>query len=824
MKIPSLTAVALATTLLLGACGGDTSPPITPDATQAIDPVRISGTVTGAALPPGDVYLVTDDSASIANMGRVVGTALTLTLDTRPEDGSFFTLIPGAGSSCVYSGPVPANASPRVSLWTDLLTTGAGADPLGLITESVTQGGSTQGSSVARMYSDRAATVAGTVTCDPAVPPFSFDMNLQAGWNALELSQSATSTRLTNLAASARRTLVARSFTPGVGVVLEQGSLMFTTDTATTSATFFQIGGYNGAVTLSTDVPGLTVEPMTVTLPALRTLATHPSSWGFSKRQRVDVPLTFRYTGTATQTTPFTLTAKDAAGATVGSTKGTIAFNRPGLSLHSMSYQPRLAARETVKVSVCANSVGGFSGAVTFGAKNLPAGVTVTPVTATVTGSACVDVPLTAASTVRSGNYPITLTASSGSVSAEVGLDLTVLGPSVSVAFVSSTVPVYVGTGGTATVDVSSQYGFAGPTTVTLTGLPAGVTTTPTTVDITAGAVTRVNLPLSVAADAPLGNLQIRASSPDLGPDPYHSNSATLSVRPERVNIANGYATVAATSGVWQITQNNYDTSTIALTGTTGTTRTVNLPHAVSRLVSVSGGVVAFTINGTNAASLVTDAGKITTLPKAPFTDDAVLAETTDSQGRLWYTTRVYNTNGTSIISLRIWTPTTGAVRIVDTTNLTGSGWLAMGPDGAHAAYGIAGSTAILKYRTDTLAMTRVTVNSSFSNLAVTASGQLWLSNYGQSLTRVNADGSSTIFNVMTGTLIGFDQRSPSVLWGRDDGAAYRIDTTSATVSSVPLSNGQLVAAVTAPSGGLYVVTRDYQLSGSDLSYLSILK
>ena len=131
---------------------------------------------------------------------------------------------------------------------------------------------------VSRLYTDSAALLRGTLSCDYGsgnVAHSDLDLNLQQGWNMVQRrinAQGVTEVRL--LAPGTVTQLNFTLATAGVyfgfpdlpwyptPIVLTGGSLE-------TRAMFFQNGAISGEVTLETDVPGLTIEPGTITLPSL---------------------------------------------------------------------------------------------------------------------------------------------------------------------------------------------------------------------------------------------------------------------------------------------------------------------------------------------------------------------------------------------------------------------------------------------------------------------------------------------------------------------------------------------------------------------------
>jgi len=125
--------------------------------------------------------------------------------------------------------------------------------------------------------------------------------------------------------------------------------------------------------------------------------------------------------------------------------------------------------------TITVTDVSPFTGSVTFAASGMPTGVTsVFNPTASTTSS--VATFAVAASTVA-GSYPITITGTSGTLSATTSVTLTVTGtPGFTLSASPSTLSVAPGSTGSSTVTVNDLNGFTGSVVFASTGLPTGVT------------------------------------------------------------------------------------------------------------------------------------------------------------------------------------------------------------------------------------------------------------------------------------------------------------------------------------------------------------
>ncbi|MVN85601.1 hypothetical protein GO986_02355 [Deinococcus sp. HMF7620] len=791
---------------------------------NAVKNDSIQGTVTGIPYA-GKVVLADFNSFDLKNVGTLSNSGTVgLSLTQVPTYlGQFLpTSVPG----CTFTGT--ASANPNVALFSSLDVLSAQDDLLASITETVIAGASNN-STIARLYSASAATIKGTISCGGV---FAIDLTLQAGWNAAVLTPTTSGFSLNNITADIRTQLRGEMYKPSVTAQLPNTALDFTAnDTVTVPVSFYQDGAFNGQVSLSTDVPGLTVEPTTLTLPTLSTQSAGAAAYlrglGLAP-QRVTTNLTFRYNGGSAQGS-FRLIVKNDANIEVGGGSGTVDARRPGIGLSVYdTYNLVLRPEKTLNINVNAQSMNGFSGDVTFSATDLPAGVTVTPVTKSLSGFTSAPVTLQAAATVAPGTYKITMTAEGkGGVRATTKVDITVPKPGVTLSAPAySTAAAYQGSESTVSVDVRSIEGFTGATTVTLTDLPAGVSATAKSVNVTPGATTTVQIPIQVTADAPLGTITVRLSSPDLVPG-TGTDTVQLTVRPARKFIGTFVNQSArANEGVWISGNSTYNSDTNSYTSAfsrftvAGEAVSTTLSSSPVNLVTAEGGVVVLSSPSetSSPAVFIDNAGAKTNLPALNVALSAI-AEQTDTQGRVWLVRRSSNSSGYVQI-LAIWTPSTGAVQDVQTlsnTNYTG-GRFALSPDGKSAVYL---DYDLLKINTVTSTVSPLTRPSMARTAVIANTGTVWTNTYGE-LIRFNDDGTQTKYNFPGDTLAGFDAKDPTTLWSRSYGSIIKFNTSTGT--SITLSFNSIQNALPSPAGGLYVINSEYTMSGSNNYYLSLMK
>ncbi|GGR33288.1 hypothetical protein [Deinococcus ruber] len=397
----------------------------------AIDPATIQGTVSDAALFGGTATLIsaggysdpaTAISASIGSAGQ-----LSATLPSTPPSNDFFAAIPNPGyfSSCTFSGTT-SNSAARIAAYVGFNTYSAGADPMATMQEQLVSGASVEGAQVGHLYSNQPLTLRGTVDC--LFSKTQYDLNLNAGWNAVELSSTNSTTTIRNLSSTARSVLNVTRKTPGVTVSLDDTSAitLHPGERVTRNATFLQVGAYSGTVKLSTNIPGVSVEPSTVTLNPLSAQAVKSESWplgnktltsaGLSSIQPLSLgtPITFvaaadapAHGDTFTSSNDL-LTISDLSGTQLNTVGLRVYVQVPSVCVYYPPYSSiSMNKGGSTVANVSVSSVNGYSGTVTISVPDLPNGITVLAQTVTLTSgdTVSVNLPFSASTDAPSGGF-----------------------------------------------------------------------------------------------------------------------------------------------------------------------------------------------------------------------------------------------------------------------------------------------------------------------------------------------------------------------------------------------------------------------------------
>ncbi|MGA3047229.1 MAG: choice-of-anchor D domain-containing protein [Terracidiphilus sp.] len=227
--------------------------------------------------------------------------------------------------------------------------------------------------------------------------------------------------------------------------------------------------------------------------------------------------------------------------------------------------------------TITVNPANGFSGSVTLAASGLPSGVTASFGTNPTNGTSVLT--LTASSSATAGSSTVTITGTSGSLSASTTIALTVTGsgtPSFSLSDSPSSLSIVQGASGASTITITSSDNFNSAVSLSVSGLPSGVTATfsPSSATPSADGSTTSTLTLTASGSAATGTatVTIKGTSGSL------SSTTTIALT----------VTPASSGGSVTLSPSTYNFgSTAPDTGTAWATFT--LTNSGSSAVSISG-------------------------------------------------------------------------------------------------------------------------------------------------------------------------------------------------------------------------------------------
>ena len=174
--------------------------------------------------------------------------------------------------------------------------------------------------------------------------------------------------------------------------------------------------------------------------------------------------------------------------------------------------------------SVSVTPSGGFNGTVSFSVSGLPSGATATFNPSSITGSGSSTLSITTSSSTPPGNYPLTITATSGNLTHTAKISLQVADFSLSASPSSQTVGRNSTT--TFTVSVAALGPFSAPVTFLVSGLPARASSSFVPTSVTGSGTT--TLTITTKPKTPVGTytLTIKGKAGSL----IHSTTVTLVV------------------------------------------------------------------------------------------------------------------------------------------------------------------------------------------------------------------------------------------------------------------------------------------------------
>lgn len=487
-------------------------------ATPGTSTVTITGTFSDSS---GTLTQTTNFTLTVHAPGfRLQASPSAVSLTQGSSATSTVTITPTYG----FSGPVSLSAS---NLPSGVTASFSPSSATGTSTLTLTASSSAAGGTSTITITGTSGTITATTTLSVVVHAPTFSISSSGTVNIGPGTTVKTSFSLfsqygfagdVTLSASGLPSGVTASFSPNP-VTLSANNIQYVTVTLTANSSTalgtstVTITGTSGSITTTATFP-LVIKTPTFSLSAPGTfdlgqgnsgttyISVTPSN-GFNSNITLSasglpsgVTASFAPNPT-TETSVLTLTASNSAAlgtatVTVTGTSGTITqtttFN---LTIHAQSFT--LSGPSTVYMGSGSSAISyvyvygsyGFSGNVTLSTSGLPSGVTATWGTNPTSNTS--SLTLKASSSVVPGQYPITITGTSGSLTAQTTFTLIVNAPTFSITAWS--IDMGQGVSTNSYLYVNSNYGFTGNVTLSVSGLPSGMTSTFT------------NNPISVAAN-----------------------------------------------------------------------------------------------------------------------------------------------------------------------------------------------------------------------------------------------------------------------------------------------------------------------------------
>jgi len=284
----------------------------------------------------------------------------------------------------------------------------------------------------------------------------------------------------------------------GAGFQLSASPTSLTINPGSAGATTITVtdqGGFSGSVNLA--VSGL---PASVT-----------AAWGTNPTSGSSV-LTLTVDSSAIRGS-YLVTITGTSGAQTATTNVALAVNAPGFSIAPSPASLMIAPSTSIQTTLTATNYAGFTGAVTYAVTSaLPTGITALWNTGTTDGTSVL--MLTASgSAVPDTRVMVTITGTSGALTATTTIALTVKGPDYILDV--SPMPFYIvqGSSVTATVTMVPVGDFTETATLSTASLPTGVTATYNPVTISPGGTSVLTLTASSSAPVAYSGVEIFSST-----------------------------------------------------------------------------------------------------------------------------------------------------------------------------------------------------------------------------------------------------------------------------------------------------------------------
>lgn len=318
---------------------------------------------------------------------------------------------------------------------------------------------------------------------------------------------------------------------------------------AAPSTVSLQSGGSPRALTVTAAPVNGFSTPVNVSLNGLPTGVTaNPSSLSVTPGQLAQFMLTASTSAAATSGTMVTVTAS--SGTLSHTATAALAISSAPVPDFTITAAPSAVALQSggsaSSLTITAAAVNGFTDPVSISLSGLPTGVTATPSTLTVTPGQLGQFTLTASSSAATTSAAtITVTGAADSLTHTATTALSI-SPAIIPDFTITAMPASLSmqSGGsvrTLSITAGAINGFADPVTLSLSGLPAGVTATPSTVSVTPGQIGQFVLTASSSAATTSGaTVTITGSADSLS----HTATTALSIVPPVSNAsisATGY-------------------------------------------------------------------------------------------------------------------------------------------------------------------------------------------------------------------------------------------------------------------------------------------
>jgi uncharacterized membrane protein len=314
---------------------------------------------------------------------------------------------------------------------------------------------------------------------------------------------------LTHAGSAANATAISdvwKQVTPDFMVTASPASVSMNQGSSTsTTVSLTPTGGFNSAISLSASG-----------LPSGVTASFSPSS--IAAPGSGSSTLTISASSVAAAGT-FSLTVTATGGGVTHTTMVSVtitAVQPPDFTLSLSPSSTSVTQGSSVTTSVSISALGGFNSSVSFSASGLPSGVTASFSPASVGAPGSSTLSLTASSTAATGAASVTITATGGGITHTATLSLTVNAAQTAdftVMAAPSSLSLAQGTSGSSTITTNVTGGFNSAVSLSVSGLPTGVTASFSSTSIAAPGSGSSTLTITAGATATTGTTNVTVTA-----------------------------------------------------------------------------------------------------------------------------------------------------------------------------------------------------------------------------------------------------------------------------------------------------------------------
>lgn len=387
-------------------------------------------------------------------------------------------------------------------------------------------------------------------------------------------------------------------------------------------------------------------------------------------------------------------------------------------------------------------------------------------------------------------------------------------------------------------VQVQSVNGFTGTTTITLSGLPTGVTASEATVSLTSGGTATADISISVASGTPLQMFNANVTGPKVTNQNTFNTLVALTVVAPRIplSLQSANKSAPATNGVWVLGQaSSYSPVLVRVQGnqvvqqeTVANTYDTLLPTLNGDVFAITTGTDPNTYTYSYVVTRIQPDGTHT-IRYLNYNDMgwAFPSGVADGLGNIWFVKR--DSTGSSPAALARFSINDGNVTIMDTTQPYADfgNLLRISPNGAFITVLNNSSPNAFQFEVATSTIKAISMGGFYSRIdqfLTDNAGVIYGLSDAGNVIKVSPSGTTTLTTEAFGTIYGLDRANPSILWlGRSGDGIWKLDNQTQVLIKASYHFASTIAASLDLNGGLWFISDSNYPFGPFSYYASFL-